>query len=55
MTTGPLNAHISTPFSQWFSLKYVLAAPLKNFGGIYKIRNICDTEVQFTILTVQGP
>jgi hypothetical protein len=34
----PSNAHISTPFfrKQCFSLKYVLVAPLKIFGGLSK-------------------
>jgi hypothetical protein len=41
---------------QCFFLKYVLGTPLKIFGGMYKFGiYVCDNEVQFTILTVQGP
>ncbi len=39
---------------QGFSLKYVLVTPSKNFWRYVWIRNICDNEVQFTILTVQA-
>jgi hypothetical protein len=47
----PSNAHISTPFFQKtvFSLKYVLVAPLKIFGGLSKIGIylILKSSVQF--------
>jgi hypothetical protein len=38
-----------------FSLKYSLVRPPQNFWRYVSIRNVFDNEVQFTILTVQGP
>jgi hypothetical protein len=53
----PSNAHISTPFFQKtvFFSKIFFGKPPSTFLEVCLIRNICDNEVQFTILTVQEP
>jgi hypothetical protein len=38
-----------------FSLKYSFVSSPQNFCRYVQIRNICDNEDQFTILTVQEP
>ncbi len=52
----PSNAHNSTPFFQKtvFFSKIFFSKPPSTSLEVCLIRNICDNEVQFTFLTVQG-